>query len=161
MKKLSIILFLFIAGISVTFGQTVSDSIQTKKVSGGYQFYQNGKIMTMQQLTTTIKPNQEAFKMYSSAQANNTFSSILGGVGGGLVGWTLGTALGGGDANWTMALIGAGLIVVAIPISINSVKQYKSAVEIYNRGLKSTSFLDKAELNLCFTGNGVGFVMRF
>ena len=35
--------------------------------------------------------------------------------GGFLIGWPLGTALAGGDPNWTLAAIGAGCVAIAIP----------------------------------------------
>ena len=43
---------------------------------------------------------------------------LLGGIGGFLVGWTLGTALGGGDPDWTVAGVGAGFIALSIPFAI-------------------------------------------
>lgn len=161
MKKLTTILFLLIACISVAFAQSVTDTIHAKKVSGGFQFYKNGTLMTMPKLDQTLKTNEEAYKMFKAAKSSGSFASVLSGIGGGLVGWPLGTALAGGDAVWSMAIIGAGLIIVAIPLSSSSVKKYKSAVDIYNGGLKSTSFLEKTEFNFCISGSGVGLVMRF
>jgi len=78
-----------------------------------------------------------------------------------MVGWPVGTAIGGGDPNWAMAGIGAGLIVVTIPISQKFNKQAKQAVDIYNLGLQETSFWDKRELRFSMNGNGLGLTLRF
>ncbi len=78
-----------------------------------------------------------------------------------MVGWPLGAAIGGGEPNWAMAGIGAGLIVVAIPISQNFNKKAKHAVETYHGGLQTSSFWDKNELKISMTGNGIGLTLNF
>lgn len=161
MKKIAIILTLLAVSMSFTFGQTVSDSVSMKKVFGGYQFYQGEKRLNMNQLVNMMKPNNQAYQQIKSAQSTYTLSTIIGGVGGFMVGWPIGTALGGGDPNWTMAGIGAGLIVVSIPISQSFNKKAKQAVETYNSGLQTSSFWDKNELKLSLTGNGLGLTLNF
>lgn len=117
MRKIAIILTLLVVSMSFTFGQTASDSISMKKVFGGYQFYQGEQRLNVNQLVNTMKPNNQAYQQIKSAQSTYTLATIIGGVGGFMVGWPIGTALGGGEPNWTMAGIGAGLFVVSIPIS--------------------------------------------
>jgi len=161
MRKIAIILTLLAVSMSFTFGQTASDSISMKKVFGGYQFYQGEKRLNMNQLVSMMKPNNQAYQQIKSAQSIYTLSTIIGGVGGFMVGWPIGTALGGGEPNWTMAGIGAGLIVVSIPISQSFNKKAKQAVETYNSGLQTNSFWDKNELKLSLTGNGLGLTLNF
>ena len=60
-----------------------------------------------------------------------------------------------------MAGIGAGLIVVSIPITQSLNKKEKKAVEKYNGGLQTSSFWDKNELKLSLTGNGIGLTLNF
>ena len=95
------------------------------------------------------------------SESTYTLATIMGGVGGFMVGWPIGTAIGGGEPNWIMAGIGAGLIVVAIPLSQNYNKKAKQAVDTYNIGLMTSSLWDKSELRLSMTGNGVGLTLRF
>ena len=58
-----------------------TDSILVKKVFGGYQFYQEGKKLTMKQLVNTLKPNEKACQMIKSAQSTKApslfFISVL------------------------------------------------------------------------------------
>lgn len=161
MRKIAIILTLLVVSKSFTFGQTASDSISMKKVFGGYQFYQGEQRLNVNQLVNTMKPNNQAYQQIKSAQSTYTIATIIGGVGGFMVGWPIGTALGGGEPNWTMAGIGAGLIVVSIPISQSFNKKAKQAVETYNSGLQTSSFWDKNELKLSLTGNGIGLTLNF
>lgn len=161
MRKTAIILTLLAVSMSFTFGQTASDSISMKKVFGGYQFYQGEQRLNMIQLVNTMKPNNQAYQQIKSAQSTYILATIISGVGGFMVGWPIGTALGGGEPNWTMAGIGAGLIVVSIPISQSFNKKAKQAVETYNGGLQTSSFWDKNELKLSLTGNGIGLTLNF
>lgn len=161
MKRIIVFFALLTIGITFTFGQALSDSITVKKVFGGYQFYQGDKLLKVNQLVNTMKPNEQAYKQIKSAQSTYTMATIFSYAGGFMVGWPLGTALGGGEPNWAMAGIGAGLIVVAIPISQCFNKKAKQAVDTFNGGLQTSSFWDKKELNLTMTGNGIGLTLNF
>jgi len=161
MRKIAIFLTLLVVSMSFAFGQTATDSISMKKVFGGYRFYQGEQMLNMNQLVNTMKPNDQAYRQIKSAQASFTLAAIMSGVGGFMVGWPIGTALGGGEPNWTLAGVGAGLIVVSIPISQSFNKKAKQAVELYNAGLQTSSFWDKNELNFSLTGNGIGLTLKF
>ena len=161
MKRISLIITLLTLGLSFTFGQSPADSISMKKVFGGYHFYQGDNRLNMKQLVNAMEPNEQAYKEIKSAQSTYTLASIVGFAGGFMVGWPLGTAIGGGDPNWAMAGIGAGLIVVSIPISQNFNKKAKQAVDTYNGGLQTSSFWDKSELRFSMTSNGVGLPLTF
>jgi hypothetical protein len=161
MKIIAIIFSLLTVTFAYTFGQTSTDSISMKKVFGGYQFYQGEKRLNMNELVKVMKPNEQAYKKIKSAQSTNTFSSFFGLVGGFMVGWPLGTAIGGGEPNWKMAGIGAGIIVISIPISQRFNKKVKQAVDIYNVELKTSSFWDKSELKFSMNRNGLELTLRF
>lgn len=161
MKKITVILSLLMMIFAATYGQAPNDSIQMKKVFGGYQFYQDGQRLTVGQLVKAMESNKQAYAEIKEAQSSYTLASIIGGAGGFMVGWPLGAALAGGKANWTLAGIGAGLIVVSIPISTKFNKQAKSAVNNFNAGIRPTAFWDKHELRLASCGNGVGLLFRF
>ncbi len=161
MKRIAIIITLLSVAYSFTYGQASTDSISMKKVFGGYQFYQGEQRLNMNQLVKTMTPNDQAYQQVKSAQSTYTLATVIGGVGGFMVGWPIGAALGGGEPNWTIAGIGAGLIVVSIPISQSFNKKVKQAVGTYNGGLQTSSFWDKNELKLSLTGNGMGLTLNF
>ena len=139
-----------------------AQKIEMEKMFGGYKYTQNGKRMTMGDLVNTMESNANALEFIKKARTNNTFASILGGAGGALVGFPIGQSLGGGDANWTLAGIGAGLIIVAIPISSSANKKAKQAVEFYNSSLNPSSYYEfKPEFKIIANGSGIGLTMNF
>ena len=158
MKKTILTLIFALTTIIVCNAQ----KIEMEKVFGGYKYTQNGNQMTMKDLVKTMESNQEAFDLIKKAQSNNTLASIIGFAGGGLIGWPIGTAIGGGDANWTLAGIGAGLVAIGIPISSSANKKAKQAVKLYNTSLNSTSSYEfKPEFKVIINGNEIGLSMNF
>lgn len=158
MKK-TILTFIF-ALATITFCN--AQKIEVEKVFGGYEYTQNGKQMKMKDLAKTMESNKQAFDLIKKAQSNNTIASIFGGTGGFLVGWPIGRAIAGGDANWALAGVGAGLIAISIPFTSGSNKNGKQAVELYNSSLNSTSFYEfRPEFKVVANGNGIGLSMNF
>lgn len=160
MKTLTMILILMTICASTCFAQQ-NDTITKVRAFGGYRFYKGGKMLTMNQLAHAVRSNDQAFRAARSAQSNHTFASIIGGAGGFLVGWPVGTALGGGEPNWALAGVGAGLIVLSIPISQSAAKHAVNAVDVYNDGLRAVSTRQKSEWRLAATPHGVGLTLRF
>ncbi len=158
MKKA--ILTITIILISMTF--CFAQKIEVKKVFGGYKYFQNGQKLTMNTLSETMKENTSAFELIKKAKSNNTISFILGGVGGALIGYQLGQEISEKDANWAVAGVGAGLIVIAIPISSKVNKQTNRAVEMYNSSLNSTTYNSfNPEFNIISNENGIGLALNF
>ncbi len=161
MKNIFFILTLLTINLTVTFGQSVNDTISMQKGFGGYRFYQGERLLIMKQLVNIMKPDEQAYKEIKAAQSTNTLATILGGAAGFMIGWPIGTALGGGEPNWTMAAVGAGLIVVSIPIIQKFNKQAKQAVQTWNSGLQTGSFRDRSEMRFLIVETGIGLSLRF
>ena len=158
MRKKILMLTLALATITLCNAQ----KIEVKKVFGGYKYMQNEKPMSMRGLIKAMELNADAYQLIKKASTNNTLANILGGAGGALIGFPIGTSLGGGDANWALAGIGAGLIVVSIPISSSLHKNAKQAVDIYNASLNETSFYHfKPKFNMIANQHGIGLSMNF
>jgi hypothetical protein len=159
MKKAIILSLLMILSCSV-FGQTVSDSISIKTFLGGCKVYQGGQQITLSKLGTILKSNDLAYTQYQKAQPANALSTIIGGVGGFLIGYPLGTVLAGGKMNWKMFGIGSGLAVISIPIANKCVKQIKSSVDTFNGALK-TNPQPTTAFKMGLSGNGLSIAMTF
>jgi len=138
-----------------------SDSITTEKSGLGYQYYCKGHMLTLGELSDKLKVNDLAYSKLESAKSVNTVASILGCIGGFCVGYTLGTAIGGGETSWVLAGIGVGVIIIDIPIAKSAEKKAKEAVHIYNSGIKKKSSSIDNELRLRITKEGIGFCMNF
>lgn len=137
-----------------------SGTIEIKKNFWGTTYRQNNQKLTPAELMETLKTNPAAYTEMKKARTNQTFSFIFSGVGGFMVGWPIGTAAGGGDPNWTLAGIGAGLIVAAIPFEIAFSKRARNSINTYNSGLGKSSWR-KPQLNIGFTQHGMGMRLSF
>lgn len=130
------------------------------KTFGGYQYSQNARVLSLNDLAIVVRENPTAFSLVKSAQSNRSWASILGGAGGALIGYPIGKSLGGGDPNWILAAVGAGLILIAIPVSSGANKKAKEAVEIYNSGLTYHP-KEKVHFTAITTGNSIGLRVNF
>lgn len=157
------LLFLIIM-MSAMAGFSQNGEISIEKSAWGTKFYQNGKLLNYKGLQKAVSNNEEALAFAKKAGSNNTAAAFLTFPGGFLIGYPLGQAIGGGQPNWELAAIGAGLILVSIPLSSAANKNAKKSISIYNASLKDKVILQKkhkAQFNLGLTSNGVGVVMRF
>ena len=141
------------------YAQNISDTIVTKKALGVI-FVQNGRNLTPRSLLEITKSNDEAYKEMKIAKNNYDAGQVFGMVGGFMVGWPIGTAVAGGNPNWTLAAAGAGLIIISIPFSSAYSKHAKKAVNIYNNGLKQTG-INAVDFIFGWTGNGIGLRADF
>jgi hypothetical protein len=94
------------------------------------------------------------------AKKNYDAGAVFSFVGGFMVGWPCGTALAGGDPEWALAGVGAGLIAISIPFSTAYVKHTKNAVSLYNDGLTSVKE-DVAQIKFGMTNGGIGLKVTF
>ena len=154
-----LLVFLLAIGFYCAKAQTTSDSVYVAKNFLGYKYYQNNMRLNFNQLPYVMEENSEAYPLISKAKSNYTTASILGGLGGFLVGWQLGTAIFGGNPNWALAGVGGALIVVSIPINSKAINLAFEAIDLYNSGISNTS--RRRELNIGITGNGLGLIVKF
>ncbi|MEP4532050.1 MAG: hypothetical protein ABJ004_03115 [Cyclobacteriaceae bacterium] len=159
MKHLVLFLSFSFLLLACSFGQSEGE-ITSKKVFGGYTFSQGDKTLTINQLLSTMKENPEAYDLMKSAKSTTDAANVLGVIGGFMIGWPLGSAIGGGEPNWALAGIGAGVLAVGIPVSISANRKLLNAVDRYNQGLENTSMNYSPKLNLTF-GNGFGLALNF
>ncbi|NVJ88723.1 MAG: hypothetical protein HWD82_04710 [Flavobacteriaceae bacterium] len=157
MKKL-VFVFAAILFTSITLN---AQKIEMNKVWGGYQFTQDGKSLSLNDMQEIMKSNQEAYDLVQSAKSNKTWGMILGTAGGVLVGFPIGTAIGGGDPEWALAGVGAALIVASIPIVKGFNNKTKKAVELYNNDVTSGAYHFNPSFDLNIKGTSLGIIMSF
>lgn len=159
MKKFFLTSF-FCFAIVVAFSQSVTDTIEIKRSFWGTTFRQNGENLKMKDMLEITKSNPTAYAQMKKARNKSTVSSIFGGVGGFLVGYTIGTAIAGKDPNWAVAGVGAGLIGAGIPFSVNAGKYAKRAVSNYNQGLQNLT-TKTLQMEAVIAANGLGIKLTF
>ena len=155
-KIIAIITVFMFTSISIN-----AQKIEMKKVWGGYQFTQSGKTVNVSQMQEIMKDNEEALDLITSAKTNQIWAMVLGTAGGGLIGFPIGTAIGGGDPEWILAGAGVALIAISIPIIEGFNKKAKSAVELYNAEFSSNAYRFNPSFNFNIKGANVGLTMSF
>lgn len=158
MKQL-FILIAFICFAVTLKAQKMTDTIQIeKKLVTTYSLY--GEKITPRQMLNMMQVNPAAYDVMKKAKRNNDIGQVFGFAGGFLIGFPIGTAIAGGDPNWLLAGIGAGLVGVSIPFSIRYHKNAGAAVAMYNDGIRSLGY-HELEMKLGFAANGIGLTLKF
>lgn len=160
MKKLLILAAFIFCLQAVSHSQGNPEPLTVKTGFFGWQFQHNGKKISPAAASDMLLANDQSAAYMRSARSNNTMSQIVGSIGGFMVGYPVGTSMGGGKPNWALAGVGAGLIAVSVPFSIAANKNARNAVAAYNEAAGVTS-RNKTEFRLGFTGSGMGVSMRF
>ena len=158
-KRFAFILLAFSISIS-TFSQTNVDSIHIVKKACGYTYFADGYELTPENMRFVMRNNPKSLSYFKKAQTSSIISFGIGYLGGSLIGWPIGTALGGGKPNWIIGIIGCGVVATTIPLVNSSNRNLKKAVDSYNQGI---SFADKLniDVNLGLNTNGLGVSFRF
>ncbi len=116
------------ATIEVT--RTVKDSIWMKDNS----FWQGSLKIRPKNALDALERNPASHNEAAMARSNYNMSQLVGFVGGFMIGWPLGQAIGGKqEPQWGLAAGGAALLIVGgIPLSVGFKKHVQKAMTIYN-----------------------------
>jgi hypothetical protein len=147
---------------SPCFGQEPVDTIRVQKTFFGYAYSQGGQRLSMNRLSDALVSNPEAYQIYQNAQSSGLVAQILAFAGGYMIGWPIGTAIGGGEPNWNLALIGTGLVFISIPLETGYNRKTQQAIDIFNNELPDKKTDKKPiDLELSLRGNGAGLIFTF
>lgn len=160
MKRALLALVLVLSCVTL-YSQEKTDTIAVEKVGGGYKFLYKDVTLNLTQLSDAVKSNPLANSEMSKAKTANVFGSILAYTGGYMIGYPVGTMLGGGQMNWAMFGIGTGLAILTIPISNAINKHLNAAVSAFNANPNGLSMSTKKELKLDMADSGIGLKMTF
>lgn len=160
MKKCLLSALLCIFSFAAFCQQT--DSIVIVKTFDNLTFLRDGQTHNLKDLPSLVASNPEAVKYADKARTDNTFAMIFSCAGGFMIGWTLGTYMGGGEPEWSFLAVGAGSLTVGMIFNSCTKKNARKAVEIYNGGVNMpTSNHIQSEIGVGLTGNGMGLSLRF
>jgi len=136
------------------------DTIAIQKTAFGKSYYLKNKSLTIKHLSEITACNTLAHQEIKRAQSYNVLGCVFGFLGGGCIGYPIGTLLGGGEPLWALAGVGVGFLVICIPIVIAVDRHLAKGVAIYNQGLQQTN-ANTVYFRLDFTPTGIGVVMKF
>lgn len=161
----NILLALVLGFVSLVSINSVSAQISyepitiVKKGIFGKKYYQRCDVdMDGQQLTLLFAKDPQMEKYSKKIGLNYLAATLLKSIGSVLVLWPVTQEIADEDADWYLALIGAGCIVASIPFSKWFDKRALEAIDYYNNGYK-TGF--RPQFNLDIKPTGFGLSMHF
>ena len=126
-------------------------------------FYEGENKISVSDYRDLLSSDKSNLSKSDSGMGDLKTSQIISAIGGGLIGWPIGQSLANNPFRkpaWWMAGVGAGAILIAIPISTGGYKKMRDASGNYNEGLGIIDSIPKYEIQ--FVGqDGVGFVLIF
>jgi len=120
---------------------------------------QNGVKLKPGKVREVMSGNREALKVYNSGKVFGIAGYVFYNIGGYLVGWDLGTRLGGGKGNGTLLAVGAAGFGLGLGFAFIGDAKVKKSVMLYNS--KQNNNLVSYQMNFGFTQTGIGLYMRF
>lgn len=98
------------------------------------RYYVGDRKLSEKELKNMLGSNPMSKKEYRAAKGSESTASFFASIGGFMIGWPIGTYLGGGEPNWAMA--GAGLVILMPGLMADSSrkKHMRNAISIFNSG---------------------------
>ncbi len=160
---LFLVITLSILGNSQASQAQTADTLYLHSTFWGNKFYKGDTIYGINGVLEELATNEQPYELMLSAKKDNVFAQLFGAAGGLLIGWPIGTAIGGGEPQWYLAGIGAGLTAISIPLSINFKKKANQALYKHNALLMepSAKWNRKPTYHLGFSGNGLQLRIQF
>ena len=149
MKKI----FLFIAAITLCF----SVSAQSELTRRSDVVFQDGARLRPNQVREVMATNSEALALYNSGRSWLVTGQVIAYPSAFLLGFDLGTRLGGGEGNNTLLAVGAGGTAVGLIIGFIGQNRIGQSVSLYNSTVNNVSY----QVNFGFTQSGIGFTVNF
>ena len=151
----TVLMLVFMAGL------TLSASAQKARLELKKGRIEKGTTtINLKQTLQLMEAYPEAYAYMKKANTNSNVAGVFAALGGGLIGWPIGTAIGGGDPNWSLAAIGGGLVIVALPFHSAFKKNASMAIELYNAADHQALHHD-VKLNIGLLERGFGIKVSF
>lgn len=139
-----------------------NDVIAIQKAGLGYKFSLAGEPLSSTQLEILLRKNPEAFKLFNSVGNSIVPLSILSYIGGYCLGYGLTHAiLKDPNTGLTIAGVGAGFMLITVPIVSSAQKKIKKSIDVYNMGIQGTSNTSPYRIDFGSTKNGAGILLTF
>ncbi len=127
----------------------MSSPITVGSTGVGSSYEQRGVSLDQSDMLDKLSERPATQNDVQKAKTLQTVAVILGATGGALIGWPIGSAIGGNPhPTWILAGIGAGVIVVSIPFSMGASSSVSDAVKAHNDTFASHKSSKRQESSL-------------
>jgi hypothetical protein len=131
MRKYFSAILLVIGSLTHAFTQA-PEQLQFTRSFLNAHFEQDSGMVRLRDVKKMVASNPEALTEFKKAKACHDGSTAFSVAGGFLIGWPLGEQFGGGDPNWTLAAVGAALLVPAILLNQGYLRHAERTCQRYN-----------------------------
>jgi hypothetical protein len=145
----------------IFFTQLSAQNESDIRLGKGGKLYQGSTVLKPKDVLRIMESVPEAQAAFKKAKSNYDAASVLGFMGGALIGWPLGTALGGGDPQWGLAAGGVAFILAALPLNSGFKKNANIAIDLYNKEGATTAQHLQPKLYFGIQATGVGMSLKF
>ena len=159
-RNFLLILLLFIFCLPVI-GQNETDSIIEAKTTNGIRFEQSGKVLSMKDIEHIVCDNEAALTIFKTAKTYNVIANVLSGCGSFMISYTIGYFIPSGYFNATMFVVGCGLGVIAIPVTLAFKNKLRQSIAAYNGWFSPIADNTTLNFHVGIVPNGVGVKVSF
>lgn len=139
MKNIISIFLLFWFSVENIEGQGLNsrDSItMTGSAMSGLKFYKDGRRISLDNIASMVVKDPVTFHFIQKAKTNNVFTYLFTFAGGFIIGWEIGSSLGGRTVNWGTIGAGVGCIGLSIPFAIGAKNNAKNGIDRFNASIR-------------------------
>lgn len=126
------------------------------------KFYQDGKQISSYETKNLLKANPEAYALFKAGKNKESLGGLLIGLGGALI---VGDVVKGlvSDVQYPSGFtyVGVASVVAAIPVLSGKNKKIRAGIDLYNKGLQTTTDISDFQVNVIANGNGYGLQISF
>jgi len=138
--------------------QAQDSVIQMETTFWGIRYLQGMKQLSFREVGVVLAADPEAYGEYRKARANYVAGTIVGLAGAALIVYSVGSALTTSTPHWSVAVVGAGVLLAAVPLNNAFHRRIRSAIGIYNN---RTASGQAWSLQVQPYGAGARVVLRF
>ena len=143
---------------SQAFSQAPDSAIRMETTFWGIRYVQGDRQLSFKELGPVLAADPGAFAGYRQARTSYVVSTAVSLTGAALIGYSVGSALTGAAPHWSVAVVGAGVLLTAVPFNNAFHRRIRKAIGTYNgRAASGCNCYWQIEPR----GAGVGVVVRF
>ena len=146
---------------TIFFTQLSAQSESDIRLGKGGKLYQGSTVLNPKDVLSIMESDPEAHAAFKKAKANYDAAGVLAAIGGALIGYPIGTAIGGGDPQWGLAAGGVAIILIALPLNSAFKKNANIAIDLYNKDKAITTRHLQPKLHFGIQARGVGMALKF
>ena len=158
-NTVKVVTVIFLIFFSIQLFSQEQEKIEIVKKPLGTVFQLNGKNLKISEIAEITSSNPVSQKEMKIAKRNYHAGSFFSMVGGALIGFPIGTMIGGGEPQWELAAVGVGFVIIGIPFQIGYSKHTKKAInEFYSNNYVP---LRQNKLQFALGSNSIYFRYNF